>query len=318
MSHPQQTRSLSSSIAEINHRNVQDLGNDPISLLLKDAMTKTGHKQVGDPANPKFAVDPMASMIDINLSEKLSLPTSGANTLQDMYFSDVELRLAVAQASTYLRAGVGLAVAPDPYANNTSGQPGANLGKNQFATVTPVVLQNVADGQELVPVDSPIKFTPYKFAETGSLGVQFVISRRQFRDTPFMALHGLIYKSLADGIARAIDKVIAAAVAAKTPAAFTLAAAAAAKVKAGEIAGITDGTSTKAAMVEGDLYLNGFNAELAAAPGNYLIAPKTFAVAIPEKMTVLVKRGMNGSFEFTLWTDLTALSTADSLAWSVE
>lgn len=318
MSHPQQTRSLSSSITELNHRNVEQLGNDPISLLLKDAAVKTGAKPVGDINNPTYVADPMASMIDINLGQMLSLPTTGTNTTHDMQFKDVELRLAIAQASAYLRAGVGLAVTPDPYENNTSGQPGVNFGQNQFLTVTPVVLQNIAEGQELVSTASPVKFSPYKFAETGSLGVSFTVSRRQMKDTPFLALHGMIYQSLLSGIGSAIDKTISAKIAASTPAAFTLAAAAAANVKASEIIGVTDGSSAKASMVEGKLYLDGFQAELSAAEGSYLVVPKTFAVAIPEKLTVIVKRLMNGAFEFTLWVDLTALSTDDSLAWSVE
>ena len=95
-----------------------------------------------------------------------------------------------------------------------------------------------------------------------------------------------------------------------------MAAAATAKVKTGEIKGITDGTSAKATMVDGELYLNGFNAELCSAPGNFLIAPKFWSVAIPEQLRLLVKRELDGSFEFTMWTDLTALATADSLVWS--
>lgn len=313
----QNTRTLSSSITELNQRSVQKLGTDPISLLLKDALNKVGHRPVGDNENPTYIADPMASMIEISINEKLDLPVTGSNVLADMFFSQKELRLALAQASTYLQAGVSLAVQPDPFKSNPSGN-GVLLGKNQFATVTPLVLQTVADGQELVEVDSPIKFEAFKFAETSSLGVQFIITRRQFKDSPFMALHGMILKSIIEAVAHAIDETIAAKIAASTPAAFTLAAAAAAKVKTGEIAGITDGTSSKAAMVDGDLYLNGFNAELSAAPGNYLIVPKFWSVAIPEQLRLLVKRGLDGSFEFTIWTDLTALSTSDSLAWSVE
>ncbi len=309
-------RTLSSSISELNHRSVQNLGNDPISLLLKDALTKVGHKQVGDPDAPKFVADPIASVIEISINDKLDLLVAGSNALTDMYFSREELRLAVAKASTYLQAGVSLAVMPDPFKDNHSGNPGALLGHNQFATVTPLVLQNIAEGQELTPVASPIKFQDFKFAEVSSSGVQFSISRRTAKDTPFLQLHGMIYKSIAEGIAHAIDAAIAAKIASYTPTAFTLAAAATAKVKTGEIKGITDGTSAKATMVDGELYLNGFNAELCSAPGNFLIAPKFWSVAIPEQLRLLVKRELDGSFEFTMWTDLTALATADSLVWS--
>lgn len=313
----QNTRTLSSSISELNYRSVQNLGNDPISILLKDAFTKVGHKPVGNPDAPKFVADPMASMIEININDKLDLPVAAANALTDMFFSREELRLAVAKASTYLQAGVSLAVMPDPFKDNYSGNPGALLGHNQFATVTPLVLQNIAEGQELTPVASPIKFQDFKFAEVSSSGVQFSISRRTAKDTPFLQLHGMIYKSIAEGIAHAIDAAIAAKIAASTPAAFTLAAAATAKVKTGEIKGITDGTSAKATMLDGELYLNGFNAELCASSGNYLIVPKFWSVAIPEQLRLIVKRELDGSLEFTLFTDLTALATADSLVWSV-
>lgn len=318
MSHPQQTRSLAASINELNYRS-DIVGTDPISMAIKDALQKVGAKPYGDPQNPQYIADPVASIVDFSITrEKLALPSVGGNVIQDMYLENSELRKEIAKASTYLRSGCALAVIPDPFKDNNSGNPGADLGKRAFATVTPLAFSVIQEGGELTPVASPLKFVEHSFADAGSYGVEFKVPRNVMKHTPFAALNGLIYSSLLSGIGLAIDKAIAAKIAESTPETFTLAKAAAAAVKTAEIRGVTDGTSTKAAMDAGNLYLNGFSAELAEAPGNYLIIPKTYAVAIPELLRLIVKKELDGGWSFTLWTDIEALSTSDSLAWTVE
>lgn len=312
----QDQRGLTSSITELQQRGLPVLQEDHISQLLSDASKKTGYAPVGDSSNPTYVPDPVASMIEISMGDKVQMPMDASNTLADMFFSQKELRLAVAQASTYLSAGCALAVIPDEFKSSEEATPQVIYARHTFATVAPLVLQSVPEGDELTPADSPVQFYPFKFAEVSSEGLQFKIGRRQAKDTPVLQLHGMIYKALVEAIAHKIDEAIAAKIAASTPTAFTLAKAAAAKVKTAEIKAVTDGTSTKAVMNEGNLYLDGFAAELSSAPGNHLIVPRYWAVAMPELLRLLVERDSTGGYIFTMWTNIEALSTSQSLAWT--
>lgn len=290
--------------------------NDPIKLLLDDLATKTGVMQFGTQDQPRYVPTAAASAINIGFSDVVPSPVVSYNTLANMLFENDMLRTAVYEASAYLKAGVKMAVIADPNADMSREVVHA---QNTYCTAEPLVYETVADGASLTDQSSPFAFQTFKLAEEASVGSSFTLSRRTLKDTPQYALHGLMYDAIAGGIGKAIDKAMAAHLGSLTLAPFTLAAAAARGLSMNDLSGITSGSSANAVLDRGELFLKGVKANLCTAVGNFVFAPSKFAVAVPQDLRITAKRLNNGGVEFTIWTNIEVLATAQSntAAWSV-
>lgn len=289
--------------------------NDPIKLLLDDLATKTGAIQFGTAEEPRFVPIPAATAINIGFSDVVPSPVVSNNTLANMLFENDMLRAAVYEASAYLKAGVKMAVIADPNAETTQE---IIQAQHTYCTAEPLNYEFLADGENLTDQPSPFAFQGFKIAEEASVGATFTLSRRTLKDTPQFALNGLLYDAIAGGIGKAIDKAMAAHLGSLTLAPFTLAAAANRGLSMGDIVGITSGSSTDAKLDRGELFLKGVKAHLCAAVGNFILAPGKFAVAVPQDLRVTAKRLNNGGVEFTVWTNVEVLATAQSntAVWS--
>ncbi|MFW6465659.1 hypothetical protein [Acinetobacter baumannii] len=289
--------------------------NDPIKLLLDDLATKTGAIQFGTAEEPRFVPIPAATAINIGFSDVVPSPVVSNNTLANMLFENDMLRAAVYDASAYLKAGVKLAVIADPNADTTRE---IIQAQHTFCSAEPLNYEFLADGTSLTDQPSPFAFQGFKIAEEASVGATFTLSRRTLKDTPQFSLNGLLYDAIAGGIGKAIDKAMAAHLGSLTLAPFTLAAAANRGLSMGDIVGITSGSSTDATLDRGELFLKGVKAHLCAATGSYILAPGKFAVAVPQDLRITAKRLNNGAVEFTVWTNVEVLATAQSntAVWS--
>lgn len=289
--------------------------NDPIKVLLDDLASKTGVLKFGTDENPRFVPFPAATATDIGFSDVVPSPVVSNNTLANMLFENDMLRAAVYDASAYLKAGVKLAVIADPNSETTRELVHA---QHTYCTAEPLNYEFVAEGVELADQASPFAFHGFKIAEEASVGATFTLSRRTLKDTPKVALNGLLYDAIAGGIGKAIDKAMAAHLGGLTLAPFTLAAAAVRGLSMSDIVGITSGTSTDAILDRGELYLKGVNAHLSAAVGNYVFCPSKFAVAVPQNLRITAKNIKNGAVEFTVWLNVEVLATTQSntAVWS--
>ena len=289
--------------------------NDPIKLLLDDLATKTGVIQFGTQEEPRYIPTPAASFMNIGFSDVVPSPVVSNNTLANMLFENDMLRAAVYEASAYLKAGIKMAVIADPNAETTQE---IIQAQHTYCTAEPLNYEFLADGENLTDQPSPFAFQSFKIAEEASLGATFTLSRRTLKNTPQFALHGLMYDAIAGGIGRAVDKAIAKHLGDLTLAPFTLGAVAARGLGMNDIAGITSGSSTDVTLDRGELFLKGVKANLCAAVGNFILAPSKFAVAVPQDLRITAKRLINGSVEFTIWTNIEVLATTQSntAAWT--
>ncbi|MFW2106274.1 hypothetical protein [Acinetobacter guillouiae] len=282
---------------------------DPIALMLEDLAGKTGALKFGTDDHPRYIPTIAASITTVGFSEVVPSPVMNNNTLANMLFADDKLKAAVYKASSYLSAGVQLATIADPNAETTREIIHA---QHTYCTAEPLNYEFVAEGQEVTSQSSPFDFKSFKIAEEASVGASFTLSRRTLKDTPAFALNGLLYDAIAGGIGRAIDKAMSAHLGSLTLSPFTLGAVAARGLNMGDIIGVTSGTSTDAILDRGELFLKGVNAHLCAATGSYIFAPSKFAVAVPQDLRLTAKRDNKGGTEFTIWTNIEVLATAQS------
>lgn len=289
--------------------------NDPIKVLLDDLVGKIGVLKFGTDENPRFVPFPAATATEIGFSDFVPSPVVSNNTLADMLFDNDMLRAAVYSASSYLRAGVKLAVIADP---NSETSRELIHAQHTYCTAEPLNYEFVAEGVEISDQPSPFAFHNFKLGDEASVGASFELSRRTLKDTPDFALRGLLYDAIAGGIGKAIDKAMASHLGQLTLAPFTLAAAAARGLSMTDLAGITSGSSTDAKLDRGELYLKGVNAHLSAAVGNYVFCPSKFAVAVPQNLRITAKNLTNGGIEFVIWLNAEVLATAQSntAAWT--
>lgn len=302
--------------------------NDPIKLLLDDLATKTGALQFGTDDQPRYVPTIAASVTHVGFQDVLPTPVVSANTLANMFFESDALRAAIYKNSAYLKAGVSMAVIMDPNADTTreiihaahtycTAEPlnfefiAGETYNEATDPITGLPVNILTPAGELTTQPAPFAFHSFKIAEEASAGATFTLSRRTLKDTPQYALHGLLYESIAKGIAQAIDTAMATYLGSLTLAPFILALAAARGLSIDNLAGVTAG-GNNASLVEGCLYLKGIPAELCAATGDYILAANKFAVAVPQSLTVTAKRLTNGAVEFTVWTNIEVLATTQS------
>ncbi|QIC60178.1 hypothetical protein FSC12_01840 [Acinetobacter schindleri] len=289
--------------------------NDPIKVLLDHLSEQTGAIAFGNGDEPRYLPVVPASTITVNFSNAVPSPVVSTNVLANMAFKSDTLRAAVYKASAYLNAGVQMAVIDDP----TDALAGREIlsARNTFCSSEPLKYEILADGEELTEQPLPFEFQTFKIADDASVGATFTITRRQLKDTPQHALHGLMLDAIAGGIGKAVDTRIATHLAGLELGQFTLAKAAARGLSMADLVGVTDGTSEAVALDRGELFLKGISAELCQAEGSYILAAGKFAVAVPQEVRITAVRQKNGSVEITIWTNIEVLATdhSNTAAW---
>ena len=157
-------------------------------------------------------------------------------------------------------------------------------------------------------------------ADAETFVVRFEIPRSTFKARGDEIVAAEAIRSLQMGISRAVDFALLGAIYNATPAAFTLAAAAAAGVKFSElraIAGINGtGVSVNAA---GQLNVSGVPAELTSEHSMTVVgAFQHSAVAIGEEIQVIVDRlDRSGEVAISAWVELLPLIPNADFFWAV-
>lgn len=151
-------------------------------------------------------------------------------------------------------------------------------------------------------------------------GLRFELKRSTMKAKGMPLLTAEMMTAIALGIARAADQELLSAIAATTPAAYSLAAASAEGLRFGELRAIV-GTGAAGAAVNdsGRLHVSGVPAELTPDMAGTLVgAWDRSALAINDEIQLLVERtNANGSMAVTCWVDMQPLLPEPGKFWSV-
>lgn len=156
--------------------------------------------------------------------------------------------------------------------------------------------------------------------ESKTLALNIELSRSDLRSLHREEFCAELLTSISLGLSRAADSVLLNAIAATTPAAFSLAAVAAKGLPFGSLRGLV-GTAGAGAAVGGDgiLRASGVNAEL--TPDNAATIIGSFshaAVAVGEEAHIIAERlGTNGRLSVTAWAAMRAVIPDAGKFWTV-
>lgn len=190
-----------------------------------------------------------------------------------------------------------------------------------FSTIEPAAYANVADDADVSVTGSlPIHRATIDWSTAQSVAVRFTVPRatQKQHDQELFSAELLIALTL--GLGRAADRLLLAAINATTPDAFTLAAAAAQGLKAGELRALVGTAATGAEFrADGQLIVEGIKAEMTGdMTGTLVGAWDRAAVAIGQDVSLLAERtNVNGTLDVTAWAYMVPLLPDASKFWTV-
>lgn len=190
-----------------------------------------------------------------------------------------------------------------------------------FSTIEPAAYANVADEADVSVTGSlPIHRATIDWSTAQSVAVRFTVPRatQKQHDQELFSAELLIALTL--GLGRAADRLLLAAINATTPDAFTLTAAAAQGLKAGELRALVGTNATGAEFrADGQLIVEGIKAEMTGdMTGTLVGAWDRAAVAIGQDVSMMAERtNVNGTLDVTAWAYMVPLLPDASKFWTV-
>lgn len=236
----------------------------------------------------------------------------------------IALDAAVIKASRVAQAGAHVIIRDNqlsPIPVGTTGDMMLAEVPATFSTIEPATYANVADDAEVsVTASLPIHRATIDWSTAQSVAVRFTVPRatQKQHDQELFSAELLIALTL--GLGRAADRLLMAAINATTPDAFTLAAAAAQGLKAGELRALIGASATGAEFrVDGQLIVEGIKAEMTGdMAGTVVGAWDRAAVAIGQDVSLLAERtNVNGTLDVTAWAYMVPLLPDASKFWTV-
>jgi len=221
-----------------------------------------------------------------------------------------------------MRAGarlVSVADAPEPVqSTNPSAPPALYERVSRFTTIERATFSPVADGSDVTVSPLPIKTAQINIGDAPSHALRFEITRAQQKAKTDAELEFEISRSLVLGLGALCDKVLLSAIAASTPANFTLALAAARGIRFAELQAIVGTAGTAAAVgQDGALRANGIPAELSdQAAATVIGAWSRCGVAVNELVQIhFERRNVTGLLAVTAFVNAHALLPAPEFFW---
>lgn len=231
---------------------------------------------------------------------------------------------AVAAQSVVSWAGANILVMPQvlvTHAVDNAGVVATQSVPVEFRLIAPAKFGAVdIDLEAEAPViDLPVTGASMKWTDATTLATRFEIPRSERRQRQPHDLESEIATSLSLGIARAADETLLSSIAAKSLTPFTLAKAALAGLRFGELRAIA-GTSGGGTVVgsDGVLRAAGIPAELTAdMPGSIVGAWDRCGVIVEDEVTVLFERlGNAGRLACTTFVRMIPLIPDESYFWT--
>lgn len=236
----------------------------------------------------------------------------------------IALDAAVVAASRVAQAGAHVLIRDDQLraipVGTDKGMAVADV-PSTFSTIEPAIFSDVADDADVaVTAALPMHRATMDWSTAQGVAVRFEVPRSTQKDNAQELFSDELLLALALGLGRATDRLMLAAVAAATPAPFSLAAAAAQGLKAGELRALI-GTSANGAefRADGQLTAAGIAAELTADMAGTLVgAWDRAAIAISNDVHLLAERtAKNGTLAVTAWAHMIPMLPDTSKFWSV-
>lgn len=180
----------------------------------------------------------------------------------------------------------------------------------KFSIIMPATFAALADGVDVSTSAFPAARASVLWGDAPSHAVRFEISRQDQKAMTEDELAFEIEQAIARGLARLADAVLLGAIAAATPAAFTLAAAAAKGLRFAELRALVGTAATGAAVgVDGVLRSGGVAAELTDTTAATIIgAFNRSAVAVEDEVQIIIdRRSLQGDLAITAHVSMRAL-----------
>lgn len=262
---------------------------------------------------PAFAVDPLRI-----IHTPLGTEAGKRTKLSD----------AVLAGSRVAAAGAHLIIVPtaaEPVAAS-NGELIFTRQETRFDVIDPAEFAVVPDGDELTATALPVHRTLVDLETMPSLGFRVELSRRDQKAYADGELADTALASIALGLGRAVDATLLSAIAATTPDAFSLGAAAALGIEWSELRALV-GTSGSGGLIAPDGTLragwgpstSGVLAELTPdTAATILGAFNRAAVAVSEDIALIAERiDVNGQMALTCWCNMSALLPVPGAFWTV-
>jgi hypothetical protein len=237
----------------------------------------------------------------------------------------IKLDAALIAGSRVAAAGAAVVVMPEqskPVAVGTGGLVAIERKPGAFAIIDPAHFSIVADDTD-TPVTPSLPVSRQMIdwdSHAVTMGFRVELNRASRRDRDGDEFAEEAIASIVFGIARACDQVLLEAIVASTPAAFSIADAAAQGVAFGDLRGIvgTDGLGATISPTA-DLRLAGLPAELTnAVAGSIIGAFQNSAVAVHPDVHIIAERtSVAGDLVLQCFVDLVPLLPVPGRFWTV-
>lgn len=233
----------------------------------------------------------------------------------------ITIEKAIFQGSRFAQAGGTLVFLPEHAQPVETGLTGMVAMRNEpvsFSVVNPADLELVADDDDATDSTLPVFVSTIDRTGQKSYGVSFKLSRADQKARGEQTTADEMLASIVAGLSKVVDSLAMQAILATTPANFSLAAAAAAGVRFGELRALV-GTDATAAEIRTDGHLTaaGIEAELTDTMTETVIGDFSKAAAVigPDLQILVSRLNKNGDVTVTAWLSADAVCPAAGRFW---
>lgn len=281
--------------------------------------------------DPQFLPKRAASMRTLTLKEtSVRVDRNGqiiVGTGGNMAGETITIEQAIAKNSRFAQAGGTLVFMPDhfqPQIIESASDTKTMVLRSEpvsFSVVDAAGFVEVTDEDGEAP-DEDVPVFVETISRTGqrSFGVRHKITRAQQKARGDQVVADEVLASILAGVTRVIDRLATEAILATTPTAFTLAKAATAGVRFGDLKALVGKAANGAEIrADGRLTAQGIEAELTNACTETIVGDFSKAAAVigPDLQIVISRLNVNGDCHITTWLSVDAVCPAAGKFWTV-
>lgn len=303
---------------------------NPLDALVDAASRALGYVDYGHADNLRRIAQPAAASASIDLAAfiKDGNPSPNVYGVQNRPAGEtlpLDPLTVIEQHSVVAKAGARIIIAtPRDTAiaingEKTDGLMGFYEDPQLLRVVDPAAFQTLADGSDATASALPTHDAVFTWPSVPTAATRMTITRAQNRALGGGEdLRSALLDAVLRGVAEYADKLLLAAIAAATPAAFTFALAAAKHLQEGDLRAVTNGTGA-GYRGDGVFSVQGVPAMLSAqTAAAYIGAFGTSAVAVWPELTVTAKRlNVSGDLDVTCLVNAQAVVPDTSKFWTV-
>lgn len=312
------------------HLNAKNAQPNPLHALVDDAQRALGFVDHGTTDNPRRTPKPAVVSGTIDLAALIADGNPVGNGVHAVTQRpagetlDLDPRALIESHSVVAQAGARIIIAhPRDRAiavngDRLDGLVGFFEDPQLVRNVEPAQFATLADGSDATALSLPFHDQIFVWPSVPTAAYRTTITRAQNRQVGGgESLRSALLDAILRGVAEYADKLLLAAVAASTPAAFTFALAAAKHLQEPDLRAITNGAGA-GYRGDGVFSVQGVPAMLSAqTAGAYIGAFGTAAVAVWPELSVHVRRmSVNGDLDVTCLVNAQAVVPDTSKFWS--